>query len=221
MAIFQVIDLIRREVIILVKPGFIPTLADIMKAEVGSIDEDDAGPVISGIRLEETFGQFGIEAVPQHLPFPVVATIAERETGVNRSLIAGEEVIGDGGAAILAVDADVERFLRMHPIVLASDANATGGGETGSPARGEVFHISRSVFFFIDILESIAPRHSLVLVFVNADRVAKQRLRVGHDRHIGHIGDGLAEEISAGDNCTGSFARLETPRPQDGGGGDA
>jgi len=185
MPVEQVVDLVRRDLVFLGKPRFIPPLPDIVDAEIGPVDKDDGGTVIGGVHIQLPLGEFGKKAVAQHVLVPVVAAVAERQGGVNGNPAARKKVVGDVVVAVFPADREVERFLRVAPVVFAADADAAAGGESQCATGGEELDVAGRVLAFVDVVLAVGTGDRFVVVGVDADGVAEERFGVGHDGHRG------------------------------------
>src|SRR4051794_24090258 len=108
----------------------------------------------------------------------------------------------------------------MHPVVLSTDSDAATHVEAAASSRPEEFHVSGGVFIFVNVMQAVGTIHRLVLILVNPNGVAKQRLRVSHDGNVGNIRLRFAAKVGSSNNGSRRFAGFKAPRPQHGGGGD-
>ena len=219
MAIQQVINLIRRNVILLGKPHVIPTLADIVQTVIGSIDENHAGAVCCGVHVEESFGQLGVKGIPQHILVPIIPSIPQRESGVDRNLSARKKIMGDIIVAVFAADGDIQGFLRVDPVVLPTNADTATRRESPT-AGGKKFHVSGSVLAFVNILQAITAGNGFVLVGVDSDGITEESFRIGDDGYVGNIGQGFPPEVGARHYGTWCLSALKAPGAENCGGGD-
>ena len=224
-AVKQVIDLAFGDLISLGEPSIIPAFAHVVEAEVLAVDEDHTRAVIGDIHLEEAVGEFRPHAVAQHFVGPAVAAIAEGQGLVDGCPLIGENVVFDFVIAVFAAHGQIEGFLRVDPVVFATDADADIGAEGRGAAGGEELDVAWCVLAFIYV--AIAERREgavadqlLVLVVVDADGVSEKRLGIGDNGNVGEGALGFVDEIGAGQNLAGGLAGLEAFGAQHGGGGE-
>ena len=92
MAIDQVIDSVGGEIILPKEPRFVPALSHVVQAVIGSIDEDDAGPLMTSGAAAKPAKRFWIR--PAVYDLNAKTTLIGAEPPEFSGCIRGDQLIG-------------------------------------------------------------------------------------------------------------------------------